>query len=112
MTLRKSVPTKLCAMLLFVFALATGAVLCAQAPVDHAPAASGAYELHSALELSLFAKEPDIVDPVALTFDEQGRVYVVEMRDYPYGFGPDRKSGGTIRLLEDTDGDGRIDRRS
>jgi putative membrane-bound dehydrogenase-like protein len=60
--------------------------------------------------MTLFASEPDIVDPVGLTFDEDGRVYVVEMRDYPYGFGPDRKPGGTIRLLEDTNNDGRIDR--
>jgi len=77
---------------------------------QHAPAGPGSYELHPALEMSLFAREPDVVDPVALTFDEQGRLYVVEMRDYPYGFGPNRRPGGTIRLLEDTDGDGKIDR--
>src|SRR5436190_9069935 len=71
---------------------------------------AASYELHSALEMSLFAHEPDVVDPVALTWDEQGRMYVVEMRDYPYGFGPDRKPGGTIRLLEDRDNDGKIDR--
>jgi len=76
----------------------------------HPFATAGSYELHPALELSLFASEPDIVDPVALTFDEDGRVFVVEMRDYPYGFGADRKPGGTVRLLEDTDGDGRADR--
>src|SRR5262245_15566997 len=68
------------------------------------------HKLHPALELSLFAKEPDVVDPVALTWDEEGNMYVVEMRDYPYGFGPDRKPGGTIRLLQDRDGDGKIDR--
>ncbi len=73
-------------------------------------ATSGNFELHPALELSLFAKEPAIVDPVAMTFDEEGRVFVVEMRDYPYGIGPDRKPGGTVRLLEDTDHDGKIDR--
>jgi putative membrane-bound dehydrogenase-like protein len=67
-------------------------------------------ELHPALDITLFAMEPDVVDPVALTFDEQGRAFVVEMRDYPYGFGPDRKPGGTVRMLEDTDGDGRADR--
>src|SRR2546425_1124948 len=75
-----------------------------------APAEPGTYELHQALEMSLFAREPDVVDPVALTWDEEGRIYVVEMRDYPYGFGPDRKPGGTIRLLEDRDNDGKIDR--
>lgn len=62
------------------------------------------------LSISLFAREPDVVDPVALCFDEDGRMYVVEMRDYPYGFGSNRRPGGTIRLLEDTNGDGRVDR--
>src|SRR6266404_7518961 len=66
--------------------------------------------VHPALEISLFAAEPDVVDPVALTFDGAGRIYVVEMRDYPYGFGPERKPGGTVRLLEDTNHDGKVDR--
>ncbi len=80
----------------------------ADPPVNPSP--DGSYELHTGLELTLFAREPDVVDPVALTFDALGRAYVVEMRDYPYGFGPERRPGGTIRLIEDTDGDGRVDR--
>src|SRR2546423_13471521 len=74
------------------------------------PAEPGAYELHPALEMTLFAREPDVVDPVALTWDEEGRMYVLEMRDYPYGVGPERKPGGTIRLLEDTNNNGKADR--
>src|SRR5437867_3135479 len=74
------------------------------------PAEPGSYQLHPALEMTLFAREPDVVDPVALTWDEEGRMYVVEMRDYPYGFGPERKPGGTIRLLEDTDNNGKAGR--
>jgi putative membrane-bound dehydrogenase-like protein len=70
------------------------------------------YHLHAALEMSLFVKEPDVVDPVALTWDAEGNMYVVEMRDYPYGFGADRKPGGTVRLLKDSDGDGKIDKVS
>jgi len=66
--------------------------------------------IHPAIEISLFAAEPDVVDPVALTFDESGRMYVVEMRDYPYGIGPQHKPGGTVRLIEDTNHDGRADR--
>lgn len=68
------------------------------------------FELHPSLEVSLFVSEPNIVDPVAMTFDEDGRIFVVEMRDYPLGIGPEHRPGGTIRLLEDTNGDGRIDR--
>lgn len=76
----------------------------------HPPATPGSYLLHPGLELSLFAREPDVVDPVALAFDEHGRAWVVEMRDYPYGFGPERRPGSTVRVLEDTDADGRADR--
>ena len=62
------------------------------------------------IEITLFAKEPDVVDPVAICFTANGDAYVVEMRDYPYGFdGKKRSPGGTVRLLRDTDGDGRAD---
>jgi putative membrane-bound dehydrogenase-like protein len=68
------------------------------------------FQIDPRLEIQLFAAEPDVVDPVALTFDEAGRMYVVEMRDYPYGIGPENKPGGTVRLLEDTDRDGKADK--
>lgn len=55
--------------------------------------------------IELVAAEPDVVDPVALAFDEAARLYVAEMRDYPLG-----PPSGTIRRLEDADGDGRMDR--
>ena len=55
---------------------------------SHPTANPNAYALHPAFEMKLFAAEPDVVDPVALTFDEFGRAYVVEMRDYPLGIGP------------------------
>jgi putative membrane-bound dehydrogenase-like protein len=85
------------------------ASLAAQA-APHPIANSTNSQLHASLEISLFASEPDVVDPVALTFDESGRMYVVEMRDYPYGFGPQRKPGGSVRLLEDTNHDSKADR--
>lgn len=61
------------------------------------------------LDLQLFAREPMVQDPVAICFDANGWAYVVEMRDYPYGLGPDRSPMGTIRLLKDTDWDGDAD---
>lgn len=76
----------------------------------HPIATTDTVSLAPDLEISLFAAEPDVVDPVALCFDELGLAYVVEMRDYPYGLGPDRQPAGSIRCLEDTDGDGRADR--
>jgi putative membrane-bound dehydrogenase-like protein len=58
-------------------------------------------------EIELVAAEPDILDPVALAFDPDGRLFVVDMRDYPSGPpGPP----GRVQLLQDTDGDGRFER--
>jgi putative membrane-bound dehydrogenase-like protein len=50
------------------------------------------------------------VDPVEITFDEDGRAYVAEMRDYPEDPPPGKHPRSRIRLLEDVDGDGRVDR--
>jgi putative membrane-bound dehydrogenase-like protein len=59
--------------------------------------------------VDLFASEPHVFDPVALEFDAQGNAYVLEMPDYPYEVEPG-KGHGRIRLLKDTDGDGKIDK--
>ncbi|HVW35745.1 MAG TPA: PVC-type heme-binding CxxCH protein, partial [Pirellulales bacterium] len=71
------------------------------------------------LEMQLLAAEPDVTDPVAIEYDENGLAYVVEMSDYPY---TDKNADkpftektadlpiGRVRILEDTDGDGRFDR--
>ncbi len=56
--------------------------------------------------IDLVASEPDVVHPVAMAFDERGRLYVVEMIDYPLN----PKPLGRVKLLEDRDGDGRYER--
>ncbi len=69
------------------------------------------------LRVELVAAEPLIRDPVAFDWDVQGRLWVVEMGDYPNGIqdhppGVDTGSkggGGRVRVLEDTDHDGRYD---
>jgi putative membrane-bound dehydrogenase-like protein len=86
------------------------AALCAASSLCAAPVDLAQFEIDPRLQIELFAAEPEVVDPVALTFDEAGRMYVVEMRDYPYGIPPDNKPGGTVRLLEDTNGDGKADK--
>ncbi|HTU24489.1 MAG TPA: PVC-type heme-binding CxxCH protein [Pirellulales bacterium] len=53
------------------------------------------------------AAEPLVRSPVAVAFDADGALFVVEMRDYSE---QDRDFLGTVRRLEDTDGDGRFDR--
>lgn len=60
--------------------------------------------------VELAAAEPLVLDPVAFDWDERGRLWVVEMADYPLGMDNNGKSGGRIRVLEDTDGDGRYDK--
>lgn len=82
---------------------------CADTPeaVEHTPASAlAAIQLaDETLDVELVAAEPDVIDPVAMAWDEAGRMYVAEMRDYPLG-----PAGGTVRLLEDRDGDGRYEK--
>ncbi len=57
------------------------------------------------LKIELAAHEPNVVDPVAIRFDEDGRMWIVEMRDYPNGI-PGKKGGSRISVLQDADNDG------
>lgn len=63
----------------------------------------------ASLRIELAAAEPEVVDPVAIRFDEDGRMWVVEMRDYPLGNPAGGEPLSRIRVLEDTDGDGRFE---
>lgn len=60
-------------------------------------------QIADGFEIALVAHEPTVVDPIAAAFDENGALYVVEMRDYPF---PQQPPLGRIRLLEDRDDDG------
>jgi putative membrane-bound dehydrogenase-like protein len=62
------------------------------------------------LKIELAAREPNVVDPVCMAFDEDGRMYVAEMRDYPTGPGEGAPLLGRVQLLEDTDLDGYFDK--
>jgi len=81
-------------------------------------AAVKTFQLLDGFRMELVAAEPLVTDPVAMVFDEDGLAYVAEMGDYPYS---DKKFDkpyelqeslplGRIRILEDTDGDGRMDK--
>ncbi|MDF1812154.1 MAG: neutral/alkaline non-lysosomal ceramidase N-terminal domain-containing protein [Verrucomicrobiales bacterium] len=68
------------------------------------------------LTIELVASEPLVMDPVAFDWGADGRLWVVEMRDYPNGLtwngldDPLNVPGGRIKVLSDTDGDGRYDK--
>jgi putative membrane-bound dehydrogenase-like protein len=61
-------------------------------------------------KVELVAAEPLLESPVAIDWDERGRLWVVEMVDYPLGLDGKGKPGGRVRVLEDVDGDGRYDK--
>jgi putative membrane-bound dehydrogenase-like protein len=62
------------------------------------------------LTVDLVAAEPLVASPVAIDWSADGRLWVAEMVDYPAGSKGDFKPGGRIKVLEDTDGDGRYDK--
>src|SRR5690606_20072441 len=64
------------------------------------------FRIEPGFRIELVASEPDVTDPVAMEIDEDGRLFVVEMPGYPIDVSPT----GRVKLLEDTDGDGRYDR--
>lgn len=76
-------------------------------PPTEAADAIKTFQLHKGLKLELVASEPLIESPVGICFDEDGRLFVVEMRGYP-----DREQDkmGRIKLLESTKRDGHYDK--
>jgi putative membrane-bound dehydrogenase-like protein len=70
------------------------------------------FQVAAGFKVELVAAEPEVIDPVAMAFDEDGRLFVVEMRGYPNaGVGEGKPNfPGRVKLLEDTNGDGYFDK--
>lgn len=87
-------------------------------PFTSADDAIDTFRLAKGFSLEMVAAEPLVGDPVDACFDEFGRMFVAEMHGYPFSFEPTKlnpegggkKDAGIIRLLEDSDGDGRMDK--
>ena len=93
--------------------LFAGALVAAPLPSPLSPAdAQKAFEVVPGLRVELVAAEPLVVSPCAIAFDTKGRLFVAENRGYPIGPKEGEKPAGVIALLEDTDGDGRMDKRT
>ena len=60
--------------------------------------------------LELFASEPDIIKPITFSFDERGRLWVIEAIDYPNRVLNGAPGEDRIKILEDTNADGRADK--
>jgi putative membrane-bound dehydrogenase-like protein len=68
------------------------------------------FRVPEGFEVRLFAAEPDVVNPVSMTWDDRGRLWVVELLDYPYTTKEGAKNRDRVKVLEDTDNDGRADK--
>ncbi|MBL8818061.1 MAG: neutral/alkaline non-lysosomal ceramidase N-terminal domain-containing protein [Planctomyces sp.] len=64
---------------------------------------------HDNLKIELVASEPLITDPVAIDFGLDGRLWVCQMNDYAHGVEEEFSESSEIRVLTDSDGDGRFD---
>lgn len=60
--------------------------------------------------VELMAAEPLVMDPVAMAWGADGKLWVAEMADYPNGLDGKGQPGGRVRFLQDTDGDGNYDK--
>src|SRR5205085_6025386 len=67
-------------------------------------------QVRPGFKVELVASEPLVLDPSAFDWGADGKLWVVEMGDYPLGIDGKGKPGGVVRFLEDTDGDGRYDK--
>ena len=62
-------------------------------------------------EVSLFASDPMIAKPIAMSFDAKGRLWVATSETYPQIM-PGQMPSDKVYRLEDTDGDGKADKRT
>ena len=92
------------------------AVLSCCASVDSGPLsptqALESFQIADGFRIELYAAEPHVVDPVEMVFDENGGVYVAELLDNPDDPPDGEEPLSRIKYLEDTDGDGVVDRHT
>ena len=82
-----------------------------QTPKAKSPAASlKSIRVKEGFKVELVAAEPLVKDPVCFDWGPDGKLWVVEMADYPLGLDDKGKPGGRVRYLEDTTGDGKYDK--
>ena len=99
--------TKIAFIILSIFACAARGADVARSSDPLPPERSiSAMHLGPGFEIELVASEPLISSPVAIDWGADGKLWVVEMYDYPQGLSGQGKPGGRVRVLEDPNGDG------
>ena len=107
-------PARLLVALMLVASLVrTGLKAADDPPPAPAPLVEAAarLQLPDGFSATLFAGEPDVVQPIAFTIDPRGRLWVAECLAYP-DWSEDGTGHDRVLIFEDTDGDGRHDRRT
>src|SRR5207253_1693367 len=79
---------------------------------DEEGRAAALLKLPDGFRATLFAGEPDVVKPIAMTTDDRGRLWVVESHSYPHWITDGRPGRDRVLIFEDTKGTGRFDKRT
>src|ERR1043166_8980984 len=88
----------------------TGVYAPASTPPLAPEEAAKKFTVPEGFEMRIFASEPQVVNPVAMTWDERGRLWVLELYEYPLGAKPGEKPRDRIKILEEPERDGRADK--
>jgi len=97
--------------LVVVLTLAASCGIAADGPLPPREAAAS-LQVPPGFQATLFAGEPDVVQPMSISFDDRGRMWVVECRSYPKWLPATAREGrDRILILSDTNNDGTFDEK-
>lgn len=103
--------TVLSLLIASVFTRPIGALPPTEKPLPPREAAA-AMKVPEGFQVTLFAGEPDVAQPIAMCFDDRGRLWVAECHSYPNWIKDGKPGNDRILIFEDTDNDGTFDKRT
>ncbi|HEY7329959.1 MAG TPA: PVC-type heme-binding CxxCH protein [Gemmataceae bacterium] len=92
-----------------LFALVTSSLALADEPPVSPERAALRFKLPEGFRTTLFAGEPDLIKPIAMTTDDRGRLWVVESHSYPNWLPQGKEGRDRILIFEDKKGSGHFD---
>jgi putative membrane-bound dehydrogenase-like protein len=95
----------------FLFIALTGTTLAQTDPMPPERTAA-LMKVPDGFHVTLFAGEPDVLKPIAMTLDDRGRLWVVESHSYPKWIRDSKPGKDRILIFEDTKGTGHFDKRT